>query len=307
MAQTPDSRFGSNSFEAFLKDVKNPVVPYTMIQRKIWQTAIAVIVSYLLIFIFVGLVNRQVNDIKARHIFRKNIVYLINFLLLIFIFFLWIQNINSFSLFLGVASAGIALALQEVILCIAGWILILVRRPFEVGDRVELGGVKGDIIDIRIFQTSLLEIGNWVDADHSTGRIVNIPNSAIFKKENYNYSHGFQFIWNEMSVLVTFESNWKHGEEIMMKHACEHAEGMGETMQKMIQAMTRRYMIYYGKLTPIVYVRIKESGVELTLRYLTETKKRRATEDQLTRAILQDFSNTPDVNFAYPTYRIIKT
>lgn len=204
------------------------------------------------------------------------------------------------------ASAGIALALQEVILSMAGWVLILMRRPFEIGDRIELNSVKGDVIDIRLFQTSLLEIGNWIDADQSTGRIVNIPNSFIFKYQNYNYSRGFEFIWHEIPVLVTFESDWKVAKEIMMKHANKIAEGMEAAVQRKIDVMKNRYMIYYGKLTPIVYVSIKDSGVLLTLRYLTEAKKRRWMEDSLSQAILTDFEENDRVNFAYPTYRIVK-
>ena len=275
-------------------------------QNKIAQTAGAILISYLLLFIFVRIINRRISDLKTRYIIRKNIAYLINIILILFVVFIWLQNINSITIFLGVASAGLALALQEVILCIAAWFLILVRRPFEVGDRIELNGVKGDVIDIRIFQTSLLEIGNWVDADQSTGRIVNIPNSAIFKKESYNYSQGFEYIWNEIPILVTFESDWKVAEEIMMKHGMKYSEGTDANVEKKIHAMGKRYMIYYGKLTPIIYINIKDSGVEVTLRYLTEAKKRRATQDQLCRAILEDFSKEDKVNFAYPTYRIVK-
>ena len=275
--------------------------------KKLMQTILVIVVNYLLIFILVGIVNRRVENIKARHVFRKNIVYLFNFFALLLIIYVWVRNISSIAILLGFASAGTALALQEVLLSIAGWFLIIGRRPFEVGDRIELGGVKGDVIDIRLLQTSLLEIGNWVDADQSTGRVVNIPNSVVFKKENYNYSRGFDFIWNEIPVLVTFESDWKRGKEIMLAHAHKQAEGMEERVKKAIRVMANRYMIYYDKLTPIVYVNIKDSGIELTVRYLTEAKRRRATQDELCRAILEDFAKESTVNFAYPTYRIVKT
>ena len=167
------------------------------LQQKLIQTVLAITLCYLLIFILVRISNRRIKNLKARHVIRKNIVYIVNISLILFVILIWIRNIGSITIFLGVASAGIALALQEVILSMAGWFLILMRRPFEVGDRIELGGVKGDVIDIRLFQTSLLEIGNWVDADQSTGRIVNVPNSFVFKKEMYNYNRGFEFIWNE--------------------------------------------------------------------------------------------------------------
>lgn len=276
------------------------------IHKKILQTIILLVTSYILLFVIIKFINNRVKDIKARHVVRKNTAYAITFTVIMMILVIWMQNITYLSLFIGVAGAGLTLALQEVILGVAGWLLILIRRPFEVGDRIEINGIKGDIIDIRLFQTSMLEIGNWVDADQSTGRIVNIPNSFVFKTENYNYSRGFEFIWNEIPILVTFESDWQKGRDIIISHAMRLAEGQEDNVRRKIDAMRNRYMIYYGKLTPIVYVNIKDSGVELTLRYLTEAKKRRFTQDQLCRAILEDFDKHPDVNFAYPTYRIVK-
>ncbi|MFT7538859.1 MAG: small-conductance mechanosensitive channel [Lysobacterales bacterium] len=276
------------------------------VQKKLLQTGFVVVGSYFSILLLIGLVNKRIRDIKARHVVRKNIIYIFSFISVIVIFFIWIQNINSITIFLGVAGAGLALALQEVIMCIAGWLLIMIRHPFEVGDRIELNGIKGDIIDIRLFQISMLEIGNWVKADQSTGRIVNIPNSFVFKGANHNYSRGFEFIWNEIPILLTYESDWKKGKEIVVRHANEMAEGMEDRMRRKIDIMRNRYMIYYGKLTPIVYTNIKDSGVELTLRYLTEAKQRRATQNELCEAILEEFDKEPSVNLAYPTWRMVK-
>lgn len=278
----------------------------SLVQRKIWQTVFVAAVNYVFIFILIGFINQRVKDIRARHIIRKNIIYVFSIVSLIIIFFIWVQNLNSITIFLGVASAGLALALQEVVLCVAGWLLILVRHPFEAGDRIEINGIKGDVIDIRLFQTSMLEIGNWVGADQSTGRIINFPNSFVFKYQNYNYSRGFEFIWNEIPVLLTFESDWHRGKEIIIGLANQMAEGMEEKMQRKIDIMKNRYMIYYGKLTPIVYVNIKDSGIELTLRYLTEAKKRRSSQDRLCSDILRAFEKEEKVNFAYSTYRIVK-
>jgi small-conductance mechanosensitive channel len=273
---------------------------------KLFQTGIIIFIGYLLIFIAISIVNRRVKDLKVKHIVRKNIVYLCNFLIILAIILVWLEDIGSVTVIFSVIGAGLVLALQDAILSIAGWFLILVRRPFVVGDRVEFGGVKGDVIDIRLFQTTLLEMGNWVEADQSTGRIVNIPNSAVFRKEDYNYNRGFEFIWNEIKVFVTFESDWKRAEEIMLKHGAKIVEGMEEVVKRKISYMTKEYMIYYDKLTPFVYVDIKDSGVELSLRYLTEAKNRRVTHDALCRAILDDFEKEEKVNFAYRTYRIVK-
>ncbi|MBU1122058.1 MAG: mechanosensitive ion channel family protein [Candidatus Omnitrophica bacterium] len=279
---------------------------FNIIRNKVIQTVAVIIIGYFILFILVNIINRRMKDVKGRHVVRKNAAYFINAAILIVIFLVWLQNLSSITIFLSVIGAGIALALQEALLCMAGWFLIIVRRPFEVGDRIELGGVKGDVIDLRLFQTSLLELGNWVDADQSTGRIVNIPNSAMFKKENYNYSRGFEFIWNEIRILVTFESDWNKAKEIMLHKGQEEVKGLDQVVKKRIVAMTKQYMIYYEHLTPIVYVNIKDSGVELTLRYLTQAQSRRMTQDRLCQSILEEFRKQENINFAYTTYRIVK-
>jgi len=279
---------------------------HDVLYRKLIRTGLILLIGYLLVFLLVRIINVRVQNHRTQHLVRKYVIYFLNLLIILFVVFIWIQNISSLTIFLSAVGAGVALALQEVILSFAGWFMILFRRPFDAGDRIEFGGVKGDVIDISMLQTSLLEIGNWVDADQSTGRIVNVPNSEIFKKASYNYSRGFEFIWNELKILITFESDWKRAQEIMISHALDRAEDIEAIVKMKIKRMSRRYMIHYGKLNPIVYVDIKDSGVELTLRYLTEARKRRATQDEFARVILEDFEKEEKVNFAYPTYRIVK-
>ena len=273
---------------------------------KLAQTAAVIFFGYLLLFVMVGLVNRRVVNLKRKHLLRKYIVYAVNFLIIVYLVFIWSHNIQSITIFFSAIGAGVALALHEAILCMAGWLYLLIRRPYEVGDRIELGGVKGDVIDIRLFNTTLLEIGNWVDNDQSTGRIVEVPNSYVFRQANFNYNRGFEFIWNEIKVMVTFESDWKRAKEIMMQHGQKEAEGMEDIVKRKITKMTLQYMIFFDKLTPVVYVNIKDSGVELTLRYLTDAHRRRSSQDAISQAILNDFEKEKNVNFAYPTYRIVR-
>jgi small-conductance mechanosensitive channel len=142
-----------------------------------------------------------------------------------------------------------------------------------------------------------------VDADQSTGRLVSVPNSHIFTQPIYNYTRGFHYIWNEISVLVTFESNWRKAQKIILTAAQEGVDELQEQFRTQIRRMARRYMILYQHVTPIVYPRILDSGVQLTLRYLAEPKRRRGTEARLTAQILDAFAAEPDIEFAYPTTR----
>lgn len=265
-----------------------------------------VLLVYLFLLVVVRIINKNVDDITRRHRARKAALYVTTAITIACISFVWIENLKTASVVISVIGAGLVVALGDLVLSIAGWFLILVRRPFDAGDRIQIGDVKGDVIDIRLFQTSLLEIGNWVKEDQSTGRVVHIPNSAVFKNPVFNFTKGFEFLWEEIKIVVTFESNWKKAEEIILGHAQKEADKTGDEVAMRIKKMAEKYLIFYDKLTPIVYTKIIENGVELSLRYLTEVKKRRQHQDHLNRLILDDFGKEKDIAFAYPTYRIIK-
>lgn len=187
----------------------------------------------------------------------------------------------------------------------AGWLFILFRRPFDLGDRIQIGTHAGDVIDRRIFQFSIMEIGNWVSADQSTGRVIHIPNQRVFLEPLANYSAGFPYLWNELEVLLTFESDWKQAKSLfkditteIMKDVVAEAEGPRKKADQ-------RFLIHYRTLTPAVYTSVQESGVLLTVRYLCRPRERRGTGEDLWEEILQVVERTDSIEFAYPTQRRI--
>jgi small-conductance mechanosensitive channel len=270
------------------------------------QFLFTVVSIYLIGVLIINLINRQVRNLRKRHNARKITLYTTVLTILVFSVVFWLESVKSVAVIVSIIGAGLVVALQEVILCFSGWVLIIFKRPFTVGDRVEIGSVKGDVIDVRMFQTALLEVGNWVKADQSTGRVVHVPNSSVFKEKVFNYTKGFNFIWNEVKVTITFESNWKKAKEIVLRQAGPETEKLQSKVQSSIRKMAREYMIHYEKFTPIVYVKIVDYGVEIILRYLTDVRQRRSSEDQISRNILKEFAREKKIQFAYPTYRIIK-
>ncbi|MBL7066536.1 MAG: mechanosensitive ion channel, partial [Candidatus Marinimicrobia bacterium] len=205
--------------------------------------------------------------------------------------------------YLGLLSAGLAIALKDPLTNIAGWIFIIFRQSFSVGDRIQIGEQAGDVIDIRLFQFILLEIGNWVDADQSTGRVIYIPNGQIFTHPLANYSKGFQYIWDELNILITFESNWKKAKEILLEIANKQAEHLSKYAERKVKEAGKKYMIFYKNLTPTVYTSVKDSGVQLTIRYLCEPKNRRGIQQTIWEDVLEQFGKCKDIDFAYPTTR----
>ena len=264
----------------------------------------SILAAYVAVALATRWLHRHVEDPASRIKFRKAIVYAATFIVALILLKVWLlkQQINYTTVF-SVLGAGLALALHQVILCFTGWLVLLVHRYYDVGDRVQIGEVRGDVSDIGILHTTLVEIGEWVAADQSTGRLVSVPNSSVFTKPIRNYTRGFRYIWNEISVLITFESNWRKAQRIMLDLAQPGAEEIEKDFREQLRHISRKYMILYQHLTPIVYPAIRDSGVELTLRYLTKPKQRRGTEAELTARILDAFAAEPDIEFAYPTTR----
>ncbi len=274
-----------------------------VVQTRLLTSLLAIVFLIILRRIILFLVNRRTKDIAVRYRWRKTTSY-INFGLIVFIVgSVWFSGFRSLSTYLGLVSAGIAIALQAPLVNLAGWFFILWRKPFHVGDRIEIGEVRGDVIDQRIFMFSMMEIGNRVDAEQSTGRVMHIPNGKVFSEPLANYTDGFQYIWNEVAVLVTFESNWEKAKEILTEIAGNRGEEFTESAETQIRQAAGKMMIFVGKLTPIVYTSVKDSGIMLTIRYICNPRRRRGSEQEIWEDILRAFAGREDIDFAYPTYR----
>jgi small-conductance mechanosensitive channel len=251
-------------------------------------------------------VKAQTTDVRLLYKWSKGTVYVAVAAGMPLILMIWISEVGSIGTFLGLVSAGLAVALSDTLINIAGWLFIVGKRPFTVGDRIEVDGSAGDVIDISLFQFTMLEIGNWVDADQSTGRIIHVPNRFAFNKSLANFTQSFTFIWNEAHVLITFESNWEKMKKILAEIAEIHVDTLNERAQRSVRESASRYMIFYRNLTPTVYTTVKDSGVQLTLRYLCEPRKRRSAEMRVWEAVLKAIEAEPDIELAYPTYRVYR-
>jgi len=274
--------------------------------RRIISSAVSFTIVYIALIFVRRFINSLKIDIARRHIYRKRATYATTLIYLISLIPIWAGSTKQWATVFSVTGAGVALALRDVLLNLAGWIYIVFRRPYREGDRIEMDTISGDVIDIQLFQTTLLEIGNWAGGDQSTGRMVQFPNGKIFQTPIFNYTKGFEYIWDEISVLVTFESNWRKAEEVLLKAGDEVSRDIQHQVKSKIRRLESKYLIYYTTFTPIVYISIEESGVKLTLRFLTETKKRRSWEDIISRKIMEDINSMPDVALAYPTVRVYK-
>lgn len=279
-------------------------IAYNELFYNLIRTIILIVVMYVADKIIQRIMIKRMKDNRAFYRVRRLVNYLFLFLAVAIILSIWLQKTRAFSTYFGLFTAGLAVALKDLIINIAAWLFIIVKRPLKIGDRIELDGVKGDVIDIRLFQFSLMEIGNWVDAEQSTGRIVHIPNHRVFNEHLCNYSTGFTHIWNEINVLLTFESDWQKAKQLIQMIADNHNLVVDEAMKKEMMVTARKYYITFKNFSPIVYTDVKDSGIQLSLRYLCKPHEKRGTAQAIWEDILRMVSDHRDINLAYPTMRM---
>ncbi len=247
-----------------------------------------------------NLIGRSVEDAAARYRFVKAGQLVLLGATVVILVKVWFQDTSGVGTWLGLVSAGIAVSLQEPLENLAGWVYIATSRPFRVGDRIQISTHAGDVVDIHPFSFTLLEIGNWVNADQSTGRLIHVPNGWLFKHAVAGYDHGFPYIWNEIVVVVTFESNWRKAKQALEAVLEEHAQRIEKDEFERASGLMH---IQYARVTPVVWTDTAPEGVRLTMRYLCPPRTRRVSTSTIWEAILEAFEKLPDVDFAYPTTR----
>src|SRR5205809_3103330 len=231
------------------------------LQIRLLATLATIVGLWLLHRIVLALVYRRVRDPRSRYRWRKTLTYLLYAVGIIIVGRMWFAWVESLTTIVGFLSAGLAIALKDPVSNLAGWAFIVWGRPFEVGDRIQIGPHAGVVIYLGLFQFTLHEIGAWVQADHSSGRIIHVPNGKVFIDPVANYNKGFKYIWNEVPVLVTFETDWRKAKHILTTIAAKHAEHLTAQAEQDLLAASQQYLINYRKLTPIVYTNVVDNGV----------------------------------------------
>ncbi len=217
------------------------------------------------------------------------------------------DKLGNLTVAFGVAGAGIAFALQEVIASIAGWVAVSFGNFYSVGDRVQLGGIIGDVIDIGVLRTTIMETGQWVKADQYNGRIVRVANSFVFKEPVFNYSGDFPFLWDEITVPIKYGSDYKLTREVLQQIADESLGGIVPEAQKTWRAMVTKYRIEDARIEPMVTLIANDNWMEFTIRYVTDFKKRRITKDILFTRILEEVDKSEGrIAMASATFHLVE-
>jgi small-conductance mechanosensitive channel len=251
-----------------------------------------VVVIRLLAALLTRWAGRFVKDSQARYRIRKVSALISYLVIILFLAVVFRERLGGLAIALGVAGVGIAFALQEVITSIAGWAAINFANFYKTGDRIQLGGIKGDVIDIGILRTTLMELGEWVKSDLYTGRIVRIANSFVFKEPVFNYSVDFPFLWDEITVPVTYASEHRLAREILEKIIHTVIEEYSAYAKQAWKDIVKKYMVEEAMIDPVVTLVCTDNWIEFTVRYITDFKLRRSTKNRLFSLILEEFEKT---------------
>lgn len=276
--------------------------------RRLIQTVLILVAASALRGIFRwSVLSRLPDDSPHIHSARRISSISINFLAALLIIGLWVQRSGDLSVALGILGAGLAFALQEVIGSIAGWVTIVSGQPFAVGDRIETGGIRGDVIDITILRAKLMEIGNWLGGDHNTGRIVTVSNAFIFKEPLFNYSRHLDYVWDEIVVPVTYETDWQAAIGILTEAVI--AQAMYQDLLPKASDQRRRarreFAIKITPLEPRVFVNLTDNWIELGLIYPISTESRRAFRSVISQKVLKSFQ-AAGIEIASQTMAIVR-
>jgi len=235
---------------------------------------------------------RHFEQADARYRVRKFIVFVGYIVAILFLVILFEDRLGQLSLALGVASAGVVVALQDAIASLAGWFAIGFSRLYKVGDRIQIGEIKGDVIDISVLRTTLMETGNWVSRDVYNGRIARIPNGSVLKGPVFNYSQEFRFVWDEIKVPLAVQSDHRLAREILLRVAEETVAHFQTEAERTWKHVTDNFRIANPRLEPIVAFVVNGGCLEFTVSYIVDYREQTVMKDRLFTRIVDEITNS---------------
>lgn len=250
--------------------------------------------------------SATIKNNSSRYRARKVVNFSGYILVIVIIGVVYSEKLGGLTVAFGIAGAGIAFALQEVIASFAGWLAIMFGGFYKPGDRVQLGGIKGDVMDIGVLRTTLMETGQWVDGDLYNGRIVLIANSFVFKEPVFNYSGDFPFLWDEIKIPIQYGSNYDKAKAILLNAGNEVVGDITGQIKEDWHKMQNQYRLEDAQTDPMVSLVANDNWAEFTLRYVVMYKRRRITKTELFTYILSAIEATNgEVKLASATFQLV--
>jgi small-conductance mechanosensitive channel len=267
------------------------------VRNHLIETAVVAAAAVVVAWVLGWAITRRAADEYARRSVRRAIHFMVLVVALVVLGYVWGIFSQKTSWAFALLAAGFAFALQEVLGAFAGWFNIMLGGIYRIGDRIEVAGVHGDVIDITPLRTKILEIGGsesassdlWVHGRQATGRVVTVSNKSTFDEPVFNYSGLFEYVWHEVTIPVAHEADWQKAEEVLRDAALEVSPM--EDARSAVDEMRRRYPIPISDLEPRVFVRATDNYLELSTRFVIEVRTARVATDRFTRLVKQGLAD----------------
>ena len=275
---------------------------FMVIKYLVWIASILLIVALLR-----RLLQKKIDDNAVRYKSQKG-VEIVGYVLIALITLTYFTGtFKDFALVVGLLTAGITITLQELILSIAGSLYIFFVRVYKPGDRIQINGIKGDVIDIDSVYTTMMEVGEWVSSDNYSGRIVKLSNAFVFKGPLYNYSQDFPFVWDEFNLPIRYDSDIELAKSIVIKIASETLSDYVTQSVAQWEQVVSKYYIEDAVVDPTLAITMTDNWIQLNLRYIVDYKKRRYTKNLLSEKINREFlASEGKVALASTTIELVK-
>jgi small-conductance mechanosensitive channel len=273
--------------------------------EKSFNTVLVILVTYAIFkLILQEITIKKIKDSKTRYSLKKTISIVFMLISAFAISGIWIKNPQTLLVSYGLLAAGLAVALQDLLKNFIGSLTIIFNRLFSVGDRIEIKGKRGDVIDIGILYTSLLEIREWMSADQPTGRIALVPNGAVLKNDVKNYNKDHAFIWDEMMIPIAYGSNWKKAQKIMYNIVKKEIKPSLEKVEKSLTRLSKKYFFEGREIKPRIFMKFTDNWIRFDIRYPVAFRERSVTADILSQKILEKLEETKDIEISSATIEI---
>lgn len=227
-----------------------------------------------------SLIFRKFFNGRREFVFNQVFKIILNILQVLVLLFIWDDYIQNLMTLISVVSAAMTIALRELILNFFCGLYIQMKKPFKVEDRIEIDGIKGDVMSISSLDFEVLEVSNKEERGQSTGVVITFPNSVVFSKPVKNITKGFKYVWDEITVKVKMDCDLSSNKQMLYKivNELEVVKSIPKKMKEQINSINNSNRIYFNQYDPIIYTKLVDNHVELTIRYLMHPKKSRFVE-----------------------------
>lgn len=282
-----------------MKELLTNIYNYSIESENI-RLVIYTLITIAVFFLIQKLINRfflkRITTPIYRILWKRIVSYSLFFIFIFIVTPLWLPSLQAFSAFLGLFGAGILIINKEVVMNIIGWMYIVIRQPFKLANRIQIGDLTGDVIDIRIFETTLMETKKRDEGGLTTGRVLHVPNMLFLITPMANASKEFIFNWNELSVHLSYDSNWKKAKKILQKIADNHIERLSSNATEM-KSLHTEYMALIDNIKHEIFIELNEDHIIMKLRYLIEPRSSGKITSYLWEDILVEFKKHHDIKY----------